>query len=157
MWKECENQKKNQNSIQNKKENKKNKKKKGIKRKRIKNAFTWLQACFLGDVGVIWCKSLSHSHFQTYVIDNVEIVFNFYLHITSYVSHTLTSCTHHKQIFVKLCTCDYVLIFVAIQNCLLKCLILFGVWGKNGWGKFLNLDKNWFDWREKVFENIWNH
>ena len=154
MWKECENQKKNQNSIQNKKEKKK---KKGIKRKRIKNAFTWLQACFLGDVGVIWCKSLSHSHFQTYVIDNVEIVFNFYLHITSYVSHTLTSCTHHKQIFVKPCTCDYVLIFVAIQNCLLKCLILFGVWGKNGWGKFLNLDKNWFDWREKVFENIWNH
>ena len=87
------------------------------KEKRKKNAFTWLQVCFLGDVGVIWCNSLGDSHFQTYVIDNVEIVFNFYLHITFYVSHTLTSCTHHKQIFVKLCTCDWVLIFVAIQNC----------------------------------------
>ena len=98
MWKECENQK----SIQ--------------KKKNKKNSFTWLQACFLGDVGVIWCNSLGNSHFQTYVIDNVEIVFNFYLHITFYVSHTLTSFTHHTYIFVKYCTCDCVLIIVAIQN-----------------------------------------
>ena len=25
---------------------------------------TWLQACFLGDVGVIWCNSLGDSLFQ---------------------------------------------------------------------------------------------
>ena len=67
-------------------------------------------------MGVIWCNYLGDGHFQTYVIDKVEIVFNFYLHITFYAFHTLTSCTHHTQIFVKLCTCDCVLIFVAIQN-----------------------------------------
>ena len=89
-----------------------------FKRKWIKkNVFTWLQACFLGDVGVIWWNSLSDSHFETYVIDNGEIVFNFYLHITFYVSHALISCTHHMQFFVKYCTCDCVLIIVAIQNC----------------------------------------
>ena len=37
---------------------------------------TWLQACFQGDVEVIWCNSLSDSYFQTYVMDNVECVFN---------------------------------------------------------------------------------
>ena len=94
------------------------KQKKNIKRKRIKkNAFTWLQACFLGDVGVIWCNCLGDIRFQTYVIDSVEIVFNFYLHITFYVSRKLTSCTHHTQNFVRLRTCDCVLIFVAIRNC----------------------------------------
>ena len=76
-----------------------------------------MQACFLRDVGVIWSNSLGDSHFQANVIDDVEIVFNYYLHITFYISHTLTSCTHHLQIFVKHCTCDCVLIYVAIQNC----------------------------------------
>ena len=52
------------------------------KQKEKKNAFTWLQACFLGDVRVIWCNSLGDSHFQTCVIDYVESVFNFFLHIT---------------------------------------------------------------------------
>ena len=59
-------------------------------KEKIKN--TWLQACFLGDVGVIWCNSLGDSHFQTCV----EILIDYYLHITFYVSHTLTNCTHHK-------------------------------------------------------------
>ena len=63
-----------------------------------------MQACFLRDVRVIKCNSFGDSHFQTYVMDNVDIMFNFYLHITSYVSHTHTSCTHHTQIFAKLCT-----------------------------------------------------
>ena len=76
-----------------------------------------MQACFLRDVGVIWSNSLGDSHFQANVIDDVEIVFNYYIHITFYVSHTLTSGTHYMQIFVKHCTCDYVLIIVAIQNC----------------------------------------
>ena len=88
-----------------------------FKRKRIKkNVFTWLQACFLGDAWVIWCNSLGDSHFQIYVIDNGEILFNFYVHITFYVSHTLTSCTHHMQFFVRYCTCDCVLIIVASWN-----------------------------------------
>ena len=40
----------------------------------------------------------------------------------------------------------------------LKCLILFlGFGWKFLRRKFLNLDKNWFDWRESIFENIWNH
>ena len=95
----------------------KQKKKHQKKKNKKKKAFTWLQACFLGDVGVIWCNCLGDIHFQTYVIDSVEIVFNFYLHITFYVSRKLTSCTHHTQDFVRLRTCDCVLIFVAIRNC----------------------------------------
>ena len=55
---------------------------------------TWLQVCFLGDVRVIWCNSLSDSHSQNYVMNNVEIVIDYYLHITSHVSHDVTSCTH---------------------------------------------------------------
>ena len=100
---------------------KKNKKSKGEskekeKKKEKENAFTWLQACFLGDVGVIWCNSLGDSHFQTNVINDVEILFNYYLHTTFYGSHTLTSCTHYTKIFYKHYTCDSVLINVVIQN-----------------------------------------
>ena len=78
---------------------------------------TWLQAFILGDVRVIWCNSLDDSHFQTYVMDNIENVFILCLHVTLWVFHALASCTHHKQNFVKPCTYDCVLIFVAIQNC----------------------------------------
>ena len=53
-----------------------------------------MQVCFLGDVGVIWCNSLGDSYFQTYVMNNVEIVIDYYLHITSHVSLAITSCTH---------------------------------------------------------------
>ena len=61
---------------------------------KIKNKNAWLQACFLRDVRVIWCNSLGDSHFQTYVMNNVEIVIDYYLHITSHVSHAVTSCKH---------------------------------------------------------------
>ena len=41
---------------------------------RIKNKkITRVQACFLEDVGVIGCNSLGDSHFQTYVMNNVEL------------------------------------------------------------------------------------
>ena len=56
--------------------------------------FTWLQTCFLGSMRVIWCNSLGDSHFQIYMMNNVEIVINYYLHITPHVSHAFTSCTH---------------------------------------------------------------
>ena len=56
--------------------------------------YAWLQACFLGDVRVIWCNSLGDNHFQIYVMNNVEIVIDYYLHLTSHVSHAITSCTH---------------------------------------------------------------
>ena len=56
-----------------------------------------MQACFLGDVGFIGCNSLGDNHFQTYVMNNVEIVINYYLHITSHVSHAVTSCTHYTS------------------------------------------------------------
>ena len=61
---------------------------------------TWMQACFLGDVRVIWCNSLGNSHFQTYMMNNVEIVIDCYLHITSHVSHAITSCTHYTSYFL---------------------------------------------------------
>ena len=64
---------------------------------RLNNFFlkkTWLQAYFLWDMGVIWCNSLGDSHFQIYVMNNVEIVIDYYLHITSHVSHVVISCTY---------------------------------------------------------------
>ena len=79
------------------------------KKGKRKNAFTLLQACFLGDLWVIWYNSLGDSHFQTNVIDDVEYLFDYYLHITFFVLCTLTSCTHYTQIFAKFCTYDCVL------------------------------------------------
>ena len=46
---------------------------------------------------VIWCNSLSDSLFQTYVVNNVEIVIDYYLYITSHVSHAVTSCIHYTS------------------------------------------------------------
>ena len=42
-----------------------------------------MQACFLGDVRVIWCNFLVDSLFQTYVMNSV--------------SHAITSCTHYTS------------------------------------------------------------
>ena len=56
-----------------------------------------MQACFPGDVKVIECNFLSDSHFQIYVMNNVEIMIDYYLHIISHVSHVVTSCTHYTS------------------------------------------------------------
>ena len=78
---------------------------------------TWLKACFLGDVGVIWCNSLGDSLFQIYVMNFVEIVIAYYSHITSQVTQAFTSCTHYTSYsllnFVHVIVCDFVL---AIQD-----------------------------------------
>ena len=103
------------NRLKKTKSKMKNKEKCASKEKEKEKENAWLQACFLGDVGVIWCNSLGDGYFQTYMMNNVESVLIFCLHFTLRVSHTLTSCTHHKQIFVKLCTCDCVSSFVAFQ------------------------------------------
>ena len=67
---------------------------------------TWLQVCFLGDVGVIWCNSLSDSLFQIYVMNFVEIVIDSYLHITSHVSQVFASCTHYTNYsLLNFCIC----------------------------------------------------
>ena len=104
---------------------KKRKKKKGGKKikgkrksKKNQNVFTWLQACYLGNMRVIWCNFIGDSHFQTNVIDDVEILFNYYLHITFSVLCTRTSCTHYTQTIAKLCTYDCVLTNLAIINCI---------------------------------------
>ena len=67
---------------------------------------------------VIWCNSLGDSHFQTNVIDDVENLFDYYLHITFFVICTLTSCIHYTQIYTKLCTYDCVLTNLSIFNCI---------------------------------------
>ena len=78
---------------------------------------TWLQACFLGDIRVIWYNFLGDSFFQTYVMNFLEIVIDYYLHITSHVSQAITSCTHYTNYsFLNLAhdiVCDLV---VAIQD-----------------------------------------
>ena len=51
-------------------------------------------------MGVVGCNSLGDSHFQTYVMNNVEIVIDYYLLITSHVSHAITSCTHFTSYFL---------------------------------------------------------
>ena len=87
---------------------------------------TWLQACILEDMRVICCNSLSDSHFQTYVIKFIEIMIDYYLLITSHVSHAFTSCTRYTSYsllnFVHDIVCNLV---VAIQN-----YIFYGVWCK---------------------------
>ena len=60
---------------------------------------TRLQACFLGDVGVIWSNSLGDSHLQTYVMNFVEIVINLYLFITSHVSQAIL-VAHTTQVIL---------------------------------------------------------
>ena len=51
-------------------------------------------------MGVVGCNSLSDSHFQTYMMNNVEIVIDYYLLITSHVSHAFTSYTHFTSYFL---------------------------------------------------------
>ena len=58
-----------------------------------------MQACFLGDMGVIECNSLGESHFQTYVMNNVEIVIDYYLHITSHISNAVI-IAHTTQVIL---------------------------------------------------------
>ena len=66
---------------------------------------------------VIWCNFLGDSLFQTYVMNNVEIVINYYLHIMSHVSHAITSCTHYTSYSLLNLVHDIVCEFVlAIQD-----------------------------------------
>ena len=76
-----------------------------------------MQACFLGDMRVIWCNSLGDCLFQTYMMNFVEIVIDYYLQITSHVSQAIASCTHYTSFsllnLVNDILCDLV---VAIQD-----------------------------------------
>ena len=42
-------------------------------------------------------NSLDDSHIQTYVMNNVEIVIDYYLHIISHIFHVVTNCTHYTS------------------------------------------------------------
>ena len=86
----------------------------------------WLQACFLGDMGVIWCNTLGDSFFQTYVMNNVEIVINYYLHITSHVSYTVTSCTH----FTNYSLLSFVHGIVCESSLAIQDYVFYAVWCK---------------------------
>ena len=84
---------------------------------RLNKKNAWLQACFLVDMGVIWCNSLGDSHFQIYEMNNVDIVIDYYLHITPHVSDDVISCTHFTSYsllnFVNEIVCEFGL---AIQD-----------------------------------------
>ena len=85
-----------------------------------------MQACFLGDVRIIWWNSLGNSHFQIYVINNVEIMIDYYLHFTSHVSHAVTSSTHITSYFLLNLVHEIVCEFgLAIQD-----YDFYGVWYK---------------------------
>ena len=89
----------------------------GVYNMRQIKKLTWLQACFLGDVGVIWYNSLGDSPFQIYVMNFVEIMIAYYSYITSHLSQVFASCTHYTNYsllnFVHVIVCDFV---VAIQD-----------------------------------------
>ena len=89
----------------------------GVYNMRQIKKLTWLQTCFLGDVGVIWCTSLDDSLFQMYMMNFVEIVLDYYSHITLHVSQAFISYTHYTSYsllnFVHVIVCDFV---VAIQD-----------------------------------------
>ena len=85
-----------------------------------------MQACFLGDVRVIRYNSLGDSHFQIYMMNIVEIVIDYYLQITSHVSHDVTSYAHFTSYsllkLVHEIMCEFGL---AIQD-----YVFYGVWYK---------------------------
>ena len=72
---------------------------------------TWLQAFILWDVRVKWYNFLGDSLSQIYVMNFVEIVTDFYLHITSHVSQAFASCTHYTSYsmlnFIHGIVCDF--------------------------------------------------
>ena len=102
----------------------KRKEKNKIRQKKKKK--TWLQGCFLGDVGVICCNSLGDSHSQICVMNNVEIMLDYYLQITPHVSQAFSNCTHITSYsllsFVHGIVCESSL---AIQD-----YVFYGVWCK---------------------------
>ena len=60
----------------------------------------WLQACLLGDVGVIWCNSLSDSLFQILCDEFCRLCAYCYSYITSHVSQVFASFTHYTSYFL---------------------------------------------------------
>ena len=114
---------------------------------------------------VIWCSSLGDGDFQTNVIDNVENLFHYYLHITFSAMCTCTSCTHYMQINVKFCTYDCVLTNLAISLLIKWCLILFP-WFELNLKKrvlkvFISIEfclfcvKKLKIWEKNALENFW--
>ena len=85
-----------------------------------------MHACFLGDVRVKECNSLGDSHFQTYVMNNVEIVTSYHLYITSHVSHAFTSCTH----FTSYSYLNFVPGIVCESSLAIQDYVFYGVWCK---------------------------
>ena len=120
---------------------------------------TWLQAFILGDVGVIWCNSVGYSLFQIYVMNFVEIVIEFYSHITSHVSQTFASCTHYTSYsllnFVHVIVCDLVWP-TNFENSLNFMQNVFEAWGfKDNWLKILILGK--LGSKQLFLKNISSH
>ena len=107
---------------------------------------------------VIWCNSLSDSPFQTYVINNVENVIDYYLHITSHVSHAITSCTHYTSYsllnLVHEIVCEFVL---AIQDYMFHDFDAKHVWCLSFGEKMVeNIVFGRFGLNSSVFEKLLN-
>ena len=97
---------------------------------------TWLQAYDLGDVGVIWCNSLSDSLFQILCDKFCRLCAYCYSHIISHVSQVFASFTHYTSYsllnFVHVIVCVFQsnqpnlqILWVLMQN-------IFGAWEFKG-------------------------
>ena len=85
-----------------------------------------MQAFILGDVRIIWCNSLGDNLFQSYVMNFVEIVIDYYLLITSHVSQALVGCTHYTSYSLLNLVYEIVCEFgLTIQD-----YVFYGVWCK---------------------------
>ena len=115
---------------------------------------TWLQACFLGDMRVIWCNFLGDSLFQIYVMNFVEIVIDYYSHITSHVSQVFASCT--QLLFAKLCTCYCVWSCCGHSRLKISLILMqnvFKVWNlRTNWLKILFLED--LGWTQGFLKNF---
>ena len=125
-----------------------------------KKAFTWLQACFLRDVRVICCNSLGDSHFQTNVIDDVESLFDYCLHITFPILCTHTSYTHYTQSllnFVYMIVCWLIWSSLIEYNLMCKCkfFVLVENFKKNVFRSLKSLFSN--SWLILIFASKWHH
>ena len=100
--------------------------------------FTWLEVCILGNVRVIWCNTLGDSHFQTYVMNLIEL-WLITIYLSPHMYFKLLLVAHITQVIPsKLSTwycvwtcCGHPRLKVPWFYC--KMCLKFKIWGQIDW------------------------